>query len=206
MNKQVWCVHTMDESLFLYHSVIAIGWNNMGDLSQLEANKKAFREKYQLIYPDASSGHILIGSNLLYRFVHEMQIGDYIVFPPRHSLYVWIGIVTGSYQYNAAAGEYAQQRPVKWLTEYARSAFSRGALAEIGSAMTFFPIKKSTDEFLSAISATQTAYPSLFQVPEIAENRKDRSINLSAAIIPAHLSASFSTDYTKSELIAGMFI
>lgn len=32
-NKTVWGIHTMDDPLFLNQNLIAIGWEEMGDLS-----------------------------------------------------------------------------------------------------------------------------------------------------------------------------
>lgn len=34
-NKTVWGIHTMDDPLFLNQNVIAIGWEEMGDLSAI---------------------------------------------------------------------------------------------------------------------------------------------------------------------------
>ena len=43
--KRVWGIHTTDDNLFLQQAVIAIGWKAMGDLSRIEANREAFKEK-----------------------------------------------------------------------------------------------------------------------------------------------------------------
>lgn len=52
-DKRVWGIHTQDDNLFLKNNVIAIGWHEMGDLSSIDANREAFKEKYALVYPDA---------------------------------------------------------------------------------------------------------------------------------------------------------
>ena len=44
--KKIWGIHTQDDNLFLKGNVIAIGWHEMGDLSQIDANRDAFKEKY----------------------------------------------------------------------------------------------------------------------------------------------------------------
>lgn len=51
--KRVWGIHTMDDNLFLHQDVIAIGWREMGDLSQIPADRDAFKEKYLEVYPDS---------------------------------------------------------------------------------------------------------------------------------------------------------
>lgn len=63
-------------------------------------------------------------------------------------------MVDGDYVYNPEAHwEYVQQRKVKWLKHLPRTAFSQGALYEIGSAMSFFAVKNYADEFLEAFSS-----------------------------------------------------
>ena len=149
--KRLWGIHTQDDNLFLKHGTIAIGWREMGDLNDIENNREAFKAEYQLVYPDAKKGSIPTGSGMLYRFCHEVQIGDYIVFPSKSDRMVNIGEVTGDYKYDASQPEYVQTRTVKWLKNVPRTAFTQGALYEIGSAMSFFAVKNYADEFLAAL-------------------------------------------------------
>lgn len=62
-----------------------------------------------------------------------------------------IGVVEGEYTYVQEAGEYVQQRTVKWLKHLPRTAFSQGALYEIGSAMSLFAVKNYAGEYLAAL-------------------------------------------------------
>lgn len=149
--KRVWGIHTKDDNLFLQKDVIAIGWKEIGDLSKIKAERDAFKEKYAQVYPDAKKGSIANGAGMLYRFACEVQIGDYVVFPSKIDRRINIGIVEGNYEYNPDAVEYVQQHKVKWLKHLPRTAFSQGALYEVGSAMSFFSIKNYSDEYLSAL-------------------------------------------------------
>lgn len=149
--KRVWGIHTKDDNLFLQKDVIAIGWKEIGDLSKIKAERDAFKEKYAQVYPDAKKGSIANGAGMLYRFVCEVQVGDYVVFPSKIDRKINIGIVEGNYEYNPDAVEYVQQHRVKWLKHLPRTAFSQGALYEVGSAMSFFSIKNYSDEYLSAL-------------------------------------------------------
>lgn len=149
--KRVWGIHTKDDNLFLQKDVIAIGWKEIGDLSKIKAERDAFKEKYAQVYPDAKKGSIANGAGMLYRFACEVQIGDYVVFPSKIDRRINIGIVEGNYEYNPDAVEYVQQHKVKWLKHLPRTAFSQGALYEVGSAMSFFSIKNYPDEYLSAL-------------------------------------------------------
>jgi len=149
--KRVWGIHTKDDNLFLQKDVIAIGWKEIGDLSKIKAERDAFKEKYAQVYPNAKKGSIANGAGMLYRFACEEQVGDYVVFPSKIDRKINIGIVEGNYEYNPDAVEYVQQHKVKWLKHLPRTAFSQGALYEVGSAMSFFSIKNYSDEYLSAL-------------------------------------------------------
>ncbi len=149
--KRIWGIHTKDDNLFLQRDVIAIGWKEMGDLSKIEATREAFKDHYLKAYPDAKKGNIANGAGMLFRFVHEMQIGDYVVFPSKIDRRINIGVIEGSYEYDADAVEYVQQRKVKWVKHLPRTAFSQGALYEVGSALSFFMVKNYADEYMAAL-------------------------------------------------------
>ena len=149
--KRVWGVHTQDDYLFLHNDVIAIGWKDFGDLKAIEDTWDAFKEKYAQVYPDSKKQAIANNVGMLYRFIYEMQIGDYVVFPSKTDRMINIGVVEGEYYYEPSAPEYVQQRKVKWLKHLPRTLFSQGALYESGSFMSLFLIKNYADEYLAAL-------------------------------------------------------
>ena len=149
--KRVWGIHTMDDRLFLNNSVIGIGWNEIGDLSLIPADREAFKERYKQVFVDSKPQAVATCAGMLFRFVHEIQIGDYVVFPSKFDRKINIGIIEGDYTYLNSASNYVQQRKVKWLKHLPRTAFSQGALYEVGSALTLFLIKNYADEYLAAL-------------------------------------------------------
>ncbi len=154
--KRVWGIHTKNDTLFLHDNLIAVGWNELGDLSKIEQNRDAFREKMTMTYTDASKQSVATMTGQVYRFVCEMNIGDYIVFPSKTDRKINIGIVQGDYYYVSSNNDYANRRAVKWLKHLPRTAFTQGALYESGSAMTLFMIKNYADEYLSALDENFT--------------------------------------------------
>ena len=141
----------MDDELFLKEKIIAIGWKEMGNLSLIDANRDAYKDKYARAYPDAKKGSVPTAVGMLFRFCHEVQVGDYIIFPSKADRKINIGVVESDYFYESNASRYPNQRRVKWLTHEPRVSFSQGALYEVGSAMSFFMVKNYADEFLSAL-------------------------------------------------------
>jgi restriction system protein len=150
---KMWGIHTQNDSLFLEKQLIAIGWIEMGDLSLIDANREAYKDKYSQVFPDAKKMNIANGAGMLFRFVHEAQVGDYVIYPSKVNRQINIGIIESDYFFKADEPSfgYVQQRKVKWLKHVSRTHFSQGALYEVGSALTFFSIRNYADEFLSAL-------------------------------------------------------
>jgi restriction system protein len=148
---RVWGIHTLNDNLFLNQNIIAVGWRPFGDLTKVEPTRDAFKEHYAEAYPDAKKGQIANGAGQLYRFYTEVQVGDYVVFPSKVDRKINLGIIESDYYFEDADGEYVQRRKVKWLKHLPRTAFSQGALYEVGSALSFFSVKSYADEFLAAL-------------------------------------------------------
>ena len=169
-DKTIWGIHAKDEQLFLKGSMIAIGWQAMGDLSKIDASREAFKVKYEETYPDAKKGSIATSAGMLYRFCYEAKPGDYVVFPSKFNREVNIGIIEGDYVYKSQT-QFGNTRTVKWLKHLPRTAFSQGALYEIGSAMTFFSVKNYADEFMGALDK---------KAKNITSEEEDESIGATA--------------------------
>lgn len=154
--KTIWGIHagktSAAEPLFLEENVIALGWRRLGDLSELGDTREEFKAHYTEIMPEKSKQHVALNAGQLFRFVHEMQIGDLVVFPGKIDREVHIGEVMGEYMYRPEVhADYANQRKVKWLKHVARTRFSQAALYEMGSAMSLFQIKNNADEIIAAL-------------------------------------------------------
>lgn len=162
--KTIWGIHagkTGDaESLFLEKKVIALGWKDFGSLEGLH-NREEFKLKYAETYPEASPNSVRTSASQLYRFVHEAQIGDYVVFPTKKDRKVYIGEIVSDYLYQPKFEEsYPNHRKVNWLKEVPRTKFSQGALYEMGAGMSFFQIKSYSDEIITILEGLITSVDS----------------------------------------------
>lgn len=163
-NRTMWGIRAgIDDAakdIFLNKKRIAIGWPKMGDLSQLQANREHFKQWYSQAYPDAKKGSIPVSAGVLYRFVHEMKLGDIVVFPSRGDRLVHMGQVEGEYQYAPEISKrYPNHRQIKWLGTYPRTKFTQGALYEIGSAMTLFQVRNYAEEFTAVLEGKSVLIP-----------------------------------------------
>lgn len=155
--KVVWGIHTTQENLFLPNNIIGIGWEEMGDIKCAGDNRDDIKKKYAEIYPDATSGSIATCVGMLYRFVYEVQIGDYVVYPSKADRKINIGVIESDYYNEPSENKYTQRRKVKWLKSFPRTDFSQGALYEAGSALTFFQVKNYADEYLAALEGKKAS-------------------------------------------------
>jgi restriction system protein len=160
----IWGIHagrTGDaDSLFLKHKCVALGWATIGDLSRLGADRDSFKKAVVAAYPEKKPAAIPGTAGQLFRFLHEMQVGDLVVYPSKHARRVYVGRVAGPYRHEPKAEHgYPHRRPVEWLNDFPRSHFTQGALYEIGSAMSFFLIKTYADEFRAAIEGKSAPTP-----------------------------------------------
>ena len=174
----IWGIHagkTGDaETLFLKKNYIAIGWTEMGDLSLYEATREAFKAGFIKAYPDTKKpGAIRTGSGQPFRFVHEMKVGDIVLYPSKKDRHIHIGRVEGPYQYNLDIEYgYPHHRAVKWLKSIPRTFFTQGALYEIGSAMSLFQVKNYADEFMAMLEG-KTPPPPVVEDETVAIVKED---------------------------------
>jgi restriction system protein len=155
--KTIWGIH-MDWSLELApieKGFIAIGWDELGDLSKIEATREAFKARLTSTY-NSKPGAVPVNAGVLFRFVHEMKKGDLIVYPSKPNRMVNLGTVDGDYIFDSSNVEsYPNRRRVKWLRQMPRTEFSADALHEIGSFITLFKISNNADEFIAAFEGQE---------------------------------------------------
>ena len=146
--------------VFLQENFIALGWNAVDELSGLVANRDAFKDAVSEAYPGMNSNAVPGTAGQLFRFVHEMQTGDTVLYPSKLDKLVYIGRVEGGYKYDSSLNaSFPHLRPVKWLKSAPRTNFSQGALYEIGSALTLFQVRNYADEFRDTLQGTISAPP-----------------------------------------------
>jgi restriction system protein len=154
--NQLWGIHAgaagEAHDLFHNHNCIALGWAAFEDLAALPPHREAFKAEYARRYPGAKPMSIAVNAGQLFRFVHEIQAGDLIVYPGKADRLIHLGHVAGPYRYDPArSAAYPHQRAVRWTDDLPRALFSRSALYEIGSSMSLFRVKNHAAEWLAAL-------------------------------------------------------
>ena len=95
---------------FHEHGIAAIGWDDLGDLSQYDS-REAIRTA--LIQNGAGQNPVM-HSLAVWEFVHEVKIGDILVAKRGRSVILAWGEVTGDYTYDSERPEYQHLRKVEW--------------------------------------------------------------------------------------------
>ena len=146
------------DSLFLNKNRIALGWSKVEDLSRILPDREAFKQAIVDAYPDQKPRAIPANAGQLFRFIHEMKVGDLVAYSSKRDRQIHLGRVEGPYQFDPTTEPgYPHHRPVKWLHAFPRTRFSQGALYELGAAMSLFQVKRYLDEFIAALEGQPLA-------------------------------------------------
>jgi restriction system protein len=198
----VWGIHagkTSDaDPIFLRKNQIALSWELIGDLSVIPANRDSFKRKLIDAYPGRKEGYYPVAAGQLFRFLHEIKVGDLVVYPSKSDRQIHIGEIIGGYEFiKHNADTYPNRRAVRWLQHLPRTRFSQGALFETGSAMSFFLVKSYADEFIGALGGQQPivvgeADDTVSYVAEdIEQNTRDFVLKVLAQELKGHGFAEF---------------
>jgi restriction system protein len=173
----LWGIHSGEtgdaESLFFQHNQVALGWRATGDLSKLKPDREEFKALLSKSYPDMRPGAIPVNGGQLYRFIHELKVGDVVLYPSMNDRMIHYAKVTGGYVFKPANDNtYPHQRAVKWIKSVPRTQFSLGALQEVGAGMSFFQVKNYAEEYLTALES-QHLVPQSHNDPTVKQVAKD---------------------------------
>ncbi|KHK61588.1 restriction endonuclease [Pseudomonas frederiksbergensis] len=155
---RMWMVRGDGGSLydtFRERGVIAVGWNQLAAHAKPGVGRKQLIILYQSAEPQAKQGTVVSGASQVWRFVNDIQNGDWVItYSPANRLYS-IGNVTGPAEHHP---EWAEQgmpltRQMQWQTqELPRDSLGTGTKNSLGSTLTLFEVSSSAaSEILAAL-------------------------------------------------------
>ena len=133
------------ENTIFENNVFAVEWNELGDLSKIKS-KDELKELYQKIYTDNSKNRMASHISQIWRFVHEIKIGDLVSIPLKTKNNIMFGIVEGEYKYQKLSENVKHTRKAKWIKEIPRTEIDQDLLYSFGSLLTVCQIKKNNAE------------------------------------------------------------
>ncbi len=98
---------------FKNNNLIAIGWDNLGDLSKFKSKQEIFDK----LKDERSEGDPDPRNDALccYDFVNSMKVNDLVFVKKGTSKLVAYGKIIGDYKYDENLGEYRNIRSVEWI-------------------------------------------------------------------------------------------
>lgn len=115
---------------------VAIGWAEVGDVSGIETREQ-FRNAME---SKSTDGAPPVAVGMLYRFVREIQPGDYVLTPERATSRIHISRCVGPYKHDPLVfgSYYPQTRPIEYLGDVPRKYFSVPVRNTLGALLTVF--------------------------------------------------------------------
>jgi restriction system protein len=142
--------------LFMVECVIALSDAHLGNLAKLPKSRNDFYTAYRMKHPEETkTGSAGIGGKF-FRFIHEINVGDLVVYPALSDKTIYVGCICGDYTFNKSS-PFPHQRSVVWKFMIPKNDFSLAARYELGAARTFFEFKKNANELLARIGDKSAA-------------------------------------------------
>lgn len=160
IQKKMWMVRAGEDAFliddFRDKGIIAIGWNDIGDLNKiknLEDIKRALAKKY----PENNTAQINMQASQISKFKSDFQKGDKVVsYDPVARIYL-IGEIISDYEYNTQLTEYYHIRKVNWLGNVSRDTLSTETKNTLGAISTIFSIGEEAQEEILSFSDNKKA-------------------------------------------------
>jgi restriction system protein len=134
-------------NLFLKMSFIVLSDPGLGDLKKIAPKRHSFYDAYRNVRPEEARSSIAGIGGKFFRFVHEVQIGDKIVYPSLIDRQIYIGSVKSKYQYDLKmSSNFTHKRKVKWEYFFPWNLLPENARRELNAARTFFKFKRNHEE------------------------------------------------------------
>lgn len=130
---------------FLESNLVAIGWSEGGDYTNA-ATRANLIEQFASVWPEQTTRQIQVGAGQVWRFLHEISIGDKILtYDPASRLY-HVGTVAGMPQYKPQIMDRLPVvRAVNWQATVSRDALSERTRNTLGAIMTIFKLSDSAE-------------------------------------------------------------
>lgn len=164
MNKW-WVVRAGDHneliSTYLDNGIASIGWPALGDPTRFTTKEEMIlcaNEKYDERKPSTRLSQM----SQLWRFMHEIEIGDTILSYSKEKREYIIGTVTKSHFYNVNVGNfnYPNHISVDWRAQtISRDQLTSSSKNTLGSTLTIFRADSVANDFLKLLNEPETTLP-----------------------------------------------
>lgn len=161
---RMWMVRNEGGTLydaFRERGLAAVGWNELAPHAKPGVSRKQLGVLYKAAEPQAKQGTIVSGASQVWRFVNELEMGDWVItYSPANRVYS-VGKLTSTAEHHPEwmAQGLGLARRVQWQPqELPRDSLSTGTKNSLGSTLTLFEVAAAArDEVLAALNGRTTA-------------------------------------------------
>lgn len=203
--KRMWMVRAGEGGYifddFKGKSLVAIGWGNLGDLSEVNSPEK-IKELTKSAYPESKLGTVYNVAGQMNRFRFGFKKGDQVVtYDPQSRVYM-IGEIISDYTYDKTRPDYKHTRKVKWLGEVPRDKISTSTKNTLGAISAIFEIGDDAQRELNALLSGKKVEAAASETKEELDVIKDDTIEKSREFIKDRVLALSWEE--MQELVAGL--
>ena len=136
---------------------ICIGWSELGDLSRI-SSKEELAKLYDEKYPDAKKKSASINVGQIWKFIGEMKIGDYVLFPENDVFH--IGRIDSDYFCETETRDeqdpdYINNRVVTWVMKnISRKTLTDSFRHSLGAAMSLWTLNDYKSAVIELVKGT----------------------------------------------------
>jgi esterase/lipase superfamily enzyme len=138
--------------MFVDGGYIAIGWLEDIDLRNYNSRPELYAAFSR--FDDNNINSVAQKVGQIYRFIWEIEIGDYVITQSVDSSIIHYGIVESNYMFKNYVQDkcpFPHRRDVKWISKVSRNSFSVNFQNSLRSILTVFRIEES-ESFFSLIN------------------------------------------------------
>ena len=152
--SNLWMIRAGKDSLliddFLEQNAVAIGWPDMGPIEPKQT-KPQLLQKYKQAYPNDVDGRASVSVSQIWRFFHEIKIGDNVITYDRDRRLYTLGEIISDVEWKPdLVREHPRMRHVRWTHQLLRDQVSVEIRNTLGAIQTLFLVKpKFANELLA---------------------------------------------------------
>jgi restriction system protein len=138
---------------------VAVGWAQVGDLSQLKT-RESIMQALRQAFPQDNEGKRINHAGVLYKFRWVIQPGHGVVtYDPEARMYL-VGRVTGDYEHDPnGIKDYPNERAVSWHKRVERDLLPVAARNSLGSTLALFQLNDDVLKSLTQAEEGRPAFP-----------------------------------------------
>ena len=133
------------EAVAIEQNVVTIGWDELPDLSSIKTRAE-LQKLYSEVYPEYKKPKMANQVGQIWRFIHDIKIGDLVALSLKTQSIVKFGQVQSNYEFKHLADNVNHIRHVKWIKDISRSSIDQDLLYSLGAIMTVCEISRNNAE------------------------------------------------------------